>query len=121
MARRIHEFLGGRLSRFTKLPHPASCNHPGSASLARRRRHLRITTQLRRYLPDHLYTDTPLTAAVEGMIRAFHEQMFDASMELKTLLVEGDRAAAIEGTLLRRHTGEFAGTALYRPPAARAI
>jgi predicted ester cyclase len=49
-------------------------------------------------------------AAVEGMIRAFHEQMFDAQLELKTLIVEGDRAAA-EADFVARHTGEFAGIA----------
>ena len=49
-------------------------------------------------------------ATVEGMIRAFHEQMFDAKPELKTLIAEGDRAA-IEADFVARHTGEFAGIA----------
>jgi len=49
-------------------------------------------------------------AAVEGMIRAFHEQLFDAKPELKTLLAEGDRAA-IEADFVGRHTGDFAGIA----------
>src|ERR671933_2876870 len=49
-------------------------------------------------------------AAVEGMIRAFHEQMFDGKPELKTLIVEGNRAA-VEGDFVGRHTGEFAGIA----------
>jgi predicted ester cyclase len=49
-------------------------------------------------------------AAVEGMIRAFHEQMFDATPEVKTLIVEGNRAAA-EVDFVARHTGEFAGIA----------
>ena len=52
----------------------------------------------------------PRAAAVEGMIRAFHEQMFDAKPEIKTLLVEGNRAA-IEADFVGRHTGEFGGIA----------
>jgi predicted ester cyclase len=48
--------------------------------------------------------------AVEGMIRAFHEQMFDAKPELKTLIAEDNRAA-VEADFVARHTGEFAGIA----------
>jgi predicted ester cyclase len=44
------------------------------------------------------------------MIRAFHEQTFDGTLELKTLLVE-DRHAALEAAFVARHTGEFAGIA----------
>jgi predicted ester cyclase len=49
-------------------------------------------------------------SAVEGMIRAFHEQMFDGQPELKTLVVE-DTHAALEADFVARHTGEFAGIA----------
>jgi predicted ester cyclase len=49
-------------------------------------------------------------AEVEGAIRVFHEQMFDAKPELKTLVAEGNRAA-IEADFVARHTGEFAGIA----------
>ena len=49
-------------------------------------------------------------AAVEGMIRVFHEQLFDAKPEIKTLAVEGNRAA-LEADFVGQHTGEFAGIA----------
>jgi predicted ester cyclase len=47
-------------------------------------------------------------AAVEGMIRYLHEQVFDGKPELKTLVVDGDQAA-IEADFVGRHTAEFAG------------
>ncbi len=49
-------------------------------------------------------------AAVESMIRYLHEQAFDGRPELKSLIVEGDRAA-IEADFVGQHTGEFAGIA----------
>jgi predicted ester cyclase len=49
-------------------------------------------------------------AAVEGMIRFFHEQAFDARPDVKRLIVEGDRAV-IEADFVGRHIGEFAGVA----------
>ena len=49
-------------------------------------------------------------AAVEGMIRYVHEQAFDARAEVKSLIVDGDRAA-LEADFVGRHIGEFAGVA----------
>jgi predicted ester cyclase len=46
--------------------------------------------------------------AVEGAIRYFHEQAFDANPELKCLLVDGDHAA-VEVDFVGRNIGEFAG------------
>ena len=46
--------------------------------------------------------------AVEGIIRYLHEQAFDAQPELKTLVVDGERAA-IEADFAGRHVGEFSG------------
>lgn len=46
--------------------------------------------------------------AVEGTIRYLHEQAFDAQPELKTLVVDGERAA-IEADFAGRHVGEFSG------------
>jgi predicted ester cyclase len=48
--------------------------------------------------------------AVEGMIRYIHEQAFDARAEVKSLIVDGDRAA-LEADFVGRHIGEFAGIA----------
>jgi predicted ester cyclase len=48
--------------------------------------------------------------AVEGMIRYLHEQAFDAHPELKSLLVDGERAA-LEADFVGRHVAEFAGKA----------
>jgi predicted ester cyclase len=47
---------------------------------------------------------------VAGMIRHIHEQAFDATAKLKSLVVEGHRAA-IEADFVGRHTAEFAGIA----------
>lgn len=49
-------------------------------------------------------------AEVEGMIRYIHEQAFEARPELKSLCVDGTRAA-LEADFVGRHTGEFAGIA----------
>jgi predicted ester cyclase len=49
-------------------------------------------------------------AAVESMIRFVHEQAFDARAEVKSLIVDGDRAA-LEADFVGRHIGEFAGLA----------
>jgi predicted ester cyclase len=46
--------------------------------------------------------------AVEGMIRYFHSEAFDARPELKCLLVDGERAA-VEIDFVARHIAEFAG------------
>jgi predicted ester cyclase len=46
--------------------------------------------------------------AVEGMIRYLHEQAFDATPELKSLLVDGERSS-IEADFVARHIAEFAG------------
>jgi predicted ester cyclase len=46
--------------------------------------------------------------AAEQAIRFMHEVAFDASPELKSLLVDGDRAA-IEADFVGVHIGEFAG------------
>lgn len=48
--------------------------------------------------------------AAEQQIRALHEKAFDASLELKNLLVDEDKAA-IEADFAGTHTGEFAGVA----------
>jgi predicted ester cyclase len=48
--------------------------------------------------------------AAEGMIRYIHEQAFDAHAEVKSLIVDGDRAA-LEADFVGRHIGEFAGVA----------
>ena len=47
-------------------------------------------------------------ATVEGMIRWFHEQAFDARAELKSLVAD-DTRAALEADFVGRHIGEFAG------------
>src|SRR5438067_6305664 len=49
-------------------------------------------------------------AAVEGMIRYVHEQAFDARAEIKSLMVDGSRAA-LEADFVGRHIAEFAGVA----------
>ncbi|MBV9169925.1 MAG: nuclear transport factor 2 family protein [Chloroflexi bacterium] len=49
-------------------------------------------------------------AAVEGMIRYFQEQAFDARPEIRCLLVDGNRAA-IDADFVGQHIGEFAGRA----------
>jgi steroid delta-isomerase-like uncharacterized protein len=46
--------------------------------------------------------------AAEGMIRYLHEQAFDAHPELKTLLVDGERAA-VEAEFVGSQVAEFAG------------
>src|SRR5260370_15861720 len=48
--------------------------------------------------------------AVEGMIRYFHDQAFDAQPELKCLLVDGERAV-VEVDFVARHIADFAGRA----------
>lgn len=45
---------------------------------------------------------------VAGMIRYVHEQVFDATAKLKSLVVEG-MSAALEADFVGRHTAEFAG------------
>ncbi|MDB5059941.1 MAG: hypothetical protein JWO59_3413 [Chloroflexi bacterium] len=47
-------------------------------------------------------------AAVEGFIRYFHEQAFDARVEVKQTVV-GDGRAALEATFVGTHIGEFQG------------
>lgn len=47
-------------------------------------------------------------AAVEGTIRAIHEQMFDSSIRIRSTICEPSRAVA-ELTFLGTHIGEFAG------------
>lgn len=54
--------------------------------------------------------------AVEQTIRFLHEVAFDASPELKNLIVEGNKAA-IEADFVGVHTGEFAGL----PPSGRSV
>jgi predicted ester cyclase len=54
--------------------------------------------------------------AVEHTIRFLHEVAFDASPELKNLIVEGNKAA-IEADFVGVHTGEFAGL----PPSGRSV
>jgi len=46
--------------------------------------------------------------AVESMIRYLHEQAFDAHPELKTLMVDGERAA-VEAEFVGSQVAEFAG------------
>jgi predicted ester cyclase len=48
--------------------------------------------------------------AVEGTIRYLQEQAFDGRPEVKSVLVDGDRAA-LEADFVGRHIGEFAGKA----------
>jgi predicted ester cyclase len=45
---------------------------------------------------------------VAGLIRYLHEQAFDAHPQLKSLLVDGERAA-LEADFVGRHVSEFAG------------
>jgi predicted ester cyclase len=45
---------------------------------------------------------------VVGMIRYLHEQAFDAQPQIKSLLVDGERAA-LEADFVGRHIAEFAG------------
>jgi predicted ester cyclase len=47
-------------------------------------------------------------AAVEGFIRYFHEQAFDARPEIKQTVV-ADGHAALEADFVGTHTGEFQG------------
>jgi steroid delta-isomerase-like uncharacterized protein len=47
-------------------------------------------------------------AAVEGFIRYFHEQAFDARVEVKQT-VFADGHAALEAAFVGTHTGEFQG------------
>ncbi len=49
-------------------------------------------------------------SAVESMIRYLHEQAFDGAAEVKSLVVEGDRAT-LEADFVGRHIAEFAGVA----------
>jgi predicted ester cyclase len=49
-------------------------------------------------------------AAVERFIRWFHEQAFDARVEVKGTIV-GDGHAALEAEFVGTHTGEFQGLA----------
>jgi len=49
-------------------------------------------------------------AVVEGMIRYFHEQAFDARPELKHIIV-GDNGATLEADFVGRQIAEFAGVA----------
>jgi predicted ester cyclase len=53
---------------------------------------------------------------VEQTIRFLHEIAFDASPELKNLIVEGDKAA-IEADFVGVHIGDFAGL----PPTGRSV
>ncbi len=48
--------------------------------------------------------------AVGQFIRWFHQQAFDATPRVKTLVV-ADRQAALEADFVGRHTGEFFGVA----------
>ncbi len=48
--------------------------------------------------------------SVESTIRYLHEQAFDANVELKGMLVEGD-SAALELVFAAKHIGEFNGVA----------
>ena len=48
--------------------------------------------------------------AVEGLIRYLHEQAFDAHPELKSLLVDGERAA-LEADFVGKHVADFMGIA----------
>jgi predicted ester cyclase len=54
--------------------------------------------------------------AGEQLIRFMHEVAFDAHAEVKTLLVDEDKAA-IEADFVGTHAGEFAGVA----PTGRAV
>lgn len=54
--------------------------------------------------------------AAAQMIRYMHQQAFDARPELKSLLVDEDKAA-IEADFVGTHTGEFAGV----QPTGRAV
>ena len=45
--------------------------------------------------------------AVEATIRYMHEQAFDSRLDVKSLLVDGERAA-LEAEFVARHVGEFA-------------
>ncbi len=47
---------------------------------------------------------------VEGLIRYLHERAFDAHPELKSLLVDGERAA-LEAEFVGKHVGDFMGKA----------
>jgi hypothetical protein len=49
-------------------------------------------------------------AEVEGMIRYFHEQAFDARPEVKASVATDDRAA-LEADFVARHIAEFGGLA----------
>jgi predicted ester cyclase len=49
-------------------------------------------------------------AAVDDLIRSLHQQIFEASPELRTLVC-GDGTAAVEATFRGRHIGELAGVA----------
>ncbi len=68
----------------------------------------------RHFTPDVTFSveGTDLAAAgaaqVEQTIRLMHEQLFDAHPVLKSLLVDGHRAA-LEAEFIGTHTGEFAG------------
>jgi predicted ester cyclase len=48
--------------------------------------------------------------AVEGFIRYLHEQAFAAHPELKSLLIDGERAA-LEAEFVGRHVADFMGNA----------
>ena len=55
-------------------------------------------------------------AAVEGLIRGFHEQAFDAHPRIKATIF-GDGQAALEADFVGTHTGEFLGV----PASGRAV
>jgi predicted ester cyclase len=55
-------------------------------------------------------------AEVAGLIRYVHEEAFDATAKLKSLVVES-HSAALEADFVGRHTAEFAGI----PAAGRRI
>ena len=63
---------------------------------------------------DAVYTDTSTgqqyvgREAVLGMLRFFYQEAFDARFERLNLIVD-DGHAALEGLLVGRHVGEFAG------------
>jgi steroid delta-isomerase-like uncharacterized protein len=54
--------------------------------------------------------------AVRDFITAFHTQLFDASPELRNLVV-GDGAAILEADFVGTHTGELAGV----PPTGKKV
>ena len=75
---------------------------------------VRRADYLRYYSDDVVVTFEGTDQRAEGreaggqLIRYVHEGAFDAKPELKSLLVDGSRAA-IEADFVGTHTGEFAG------------